>query len=85
MSEVLISSIIVFHKVCHKFYHWAFASQYLRASILLPRFIKKRVVLLKMYDEKNEHEHAIFSLSEVYMDRHDMFDSVISDEKLRIK
>ena len=38
-----------------------------------------------MYDEKNEHEHAIVPLSEVYMDRHDMFDSIISEEKQRIK
>ena len=62
---------------CYMFYHWSFASQYLKTSILIPSFIRSKVVLLKMYDEKVKHEHAKVPLSEAYMDRHNMHDFTI--------
>ena len=41
--------------------------------------------MLKMYEEKVENEHSIVTLSEVYLDRHDMFDIAIKKEKLKIR
>ena len=36
-------------------YHWTFASQYLQTCILIPSIVKKKILLLKMYEEKIEN------------------------------
>ena len=44
---------------CNKSYHWLFASQYLKTCILLPSFIRKKKLLLEMYDDKTEQEYHL--------------------------
>ena len=37
--------------------HWLFVSQYLKTCILLPRFIRKKWLLQKIFEEKENNEN----------------------------
>ena len=66
-------------------YHWTFASQYLQTCILIPSIVKKKILLLKMYEEKIENQFTPQGLSEEFLERHDMFDFTIAQEKNKTK
>ena len=51
----------------------------------MPRFINSKVILLRIFTEKAEHEHQVRPLSGTFLERHDEFDKIIKDEKKRIK
>ena len=67
------------------FKNWFFASQYLKACILLPRFINSKVILLRIYTEKTEHELQVKPLTRTFLERHDEFDKIIKAERKSIK
>ena len=51
------NDLILFYitaEACFLLKDWIFASQYMKACVLLPSFIKKRMTLLAMYDGKSE-------------------------------
>ena len=68
-----------------QFKGWLFASQYLKACKLLPRLINSKVTLLKMYNEKAEHEHQVKPLTRTFLERHNEFDKIINAERKSIR
>ena len=77
------TTVLIFQTInisCDYFKSWLFASQYLKTSILLPRFIRTKVTLLRIFTEKAEHEHRVKPLTGTFLIRHDEFDSIIKVE-----
>ena len=65
--------------------HWLFVSQYLKTCILLPRFIRKKWLLQKIFEEKENNENQIRGLSEHFLEQQKEFDFLVSSEKQKIR
>ena len=70
---------------CGNYLRWAFASQYLKTCSLLPSFIRKKFVLLKMYEEKTEQEYYLQPLYGSFFERHQEFDRLIAVQRKSVK
>ena len=81
ISSIAPLIITAFFISSSKSCHWLFSSQYLKTCILLPSFIRKKKLLLEMYEDKTEEEYHFQPLYGAFMERHDEFEKELAAER----